>query len=50
MLQGTAVLWPELEDCYELMELRIREGRASFDSEKQNEPVNPDGRNGLRCR
>lgn len=42
MLKGTKVLWEELEDYYSLMELRISEGRASFDSEKQNEPVNPE--------
>ncbi len=42
MLEGTAVLWRELEDYYALMEMRISEGRASFDSEKQNEPINPD--------
>ena len=41
MLEGTKVLWPELEDYYTLMEMRISEGRASFDSEKQNEPMNP---------
>ena len=42
MLQGTQVLWLPREDYYELMVLRISEGRASFDSEKQNEPINPD--------
>jgi predicted phage terminase large subunit-like protein len=39
MLEGTQVLWPEREDYYQLMELRLCEGQASFDSEKQNEPV-----------
>lgn len=42
MLAGTQVLWPEREDYYDLMVQRLVEGRASFDSEKQNEPVNPD--------
>ena len=42
MLEGTSVLWPQCEDYYALMEIRISEGRASFDSEKQNEPVNPE--------
>ncbi len=42
MLEGTSVLWPQCEDYYTLMEIRISEGRASFDSEKQNEPVNPE--------
>ncbi|MFC1806084.1 phage terminase large subunit [Planctomycetota bacterium] len=42
MLEGVEVLWPEVEDFHRLMVMRVREGRASFDSEKQNEPVNPD--------
>lgn len=41
MLKGTEVLWPENEDYYTLMLMRESEGPASFDSEKQNEPVNP---------
>jgi len=41
MLAGTRVLWPEIEDYYTLMLMRETEGPASFDSEKQNEPVNP---------
>lgn len=41
MLEGTHVLWPERESYYALMLMRESEGRASFDSEKQNEPVNP---------
>jgi len=40
MLEGTAVLWPEQEDYLKLMEIREQEGEWSFDSEKQNEPVN----------
>lgn len=39
---GTEVLWPEWESYYELMKQRVAEGPASFDSEKQNEPINPD--------
>jgi predicted phage terminase large subunit-like protein len=42
MLEGTQVLWPQREDYYQLMELRLREGQASFDSEKQNEPIDPE--------
>jgi predicted phage terminase large subunit-like protein len=38
MLEGTRVLWPEKESYLELMILRLTEGRASFDSEKQNQP------------
>ncbi|MBK6942618.1 MAG: phage terminase large subunit [Planctomycetes bacterium] len=41
MLEGTNVLWHEHESYRDLMELRVREGQASFDSEKQNEPVDP---------
>jgi len=36
------VLWPEVEDYYYLMKMRIAEGPAYFDSEKQNEPINPE--------
>jgi predicted phage terminase large subunit-like protein len=39
MLDGSSVLWPERESYYQLMELRLREGEASFDSEKQNDPI-----------
>lgn len=42
MLEGTKVLWPQREDYYQLMEIRLSDGQASFDSEKQNEPVDPE--------
>ena len=42
MLLGTQVLWPQHESYKALMEIRIRDGRASFDCEKQNEPTNPE--------
>ena len=42
MLQGTEVLWPEVEDYYYLMKMRLSEGPAYFESEKQNEPINPE--------
>ena len=41
MLSGTEVLWPQVEDFYTLMLMRESEGPASFDAEKQNEPINP---------
>lgn len=41
MLADTEVLWPAVEDYCTLMRMRESEGPASFDSEKQNEPVNP---------
>ncbi len=42
MLAGVEVLWPEVEDYYYLMKMRMADGPAYFDSEKQNEPINPD--------
>ncbi len=42
MLAGSDVLWPEREDLYELMMMRLFEGRASFEREKQNSPIDPE--------
>lgn len=42
MLKGTEVLWPEWEPYYELMVTRQRDGRGSFQAEKQNEPLDPE--------
>ncbi|MDR1629890.1 MAG: phage terminase large subunit, partial [Oscillospiraceae bacterium] len=42
MLEGTAVLWEEKLSYYDLMVMRVSEGEASFNSEEQNEPINPD--------
>jgi predicted phage terminase large subunit-like protein len=44
MLAGTQVAWPECEDYYSLMVQRVVDGRSSFNSEKQNEPVDPEER------
>lgn len=41
MLEGTEVLWPESKSYYDLMVLREQEGHYSFDSEMQNEPIDP---------
>jgi predicted phage terminase large subunit-like protein len=41
MLKGTQVLWPQNRSYYDLMVIREEEGDLSFDSELQNEPVNP---------
>lgn len=41
MLEGTEVLWPERESYYDLMVMRETEGLRSFQSEKQNEPIDP---------
>jgi predicted phage terminase large subunit-like protein len=42
MLAGTRVLWPEGETYLQLMKKLVADGRASFHSEKQNEPLDPD--------
>ncbi len=39
---GAAVLWPQREDLYTLMCMRVESGRTAFEREKQNSPVNPD--------
>jgi predicted phage terminase large subunit-like protein len=39
MLDGTEVLWAELEGYYALMVQRVSEGPAPFAAEKQNEPL-----------
>lgn len=44
MLKGTKVLWPEGESYYYLMKMRVSDGPAFFDSEKQNEPIDPNDR------
>jgi len=43
MDEGAEVLWPERESLYDLMALRVTTGRAAFASEKQNEPLPPEG-------
>jgi predicted phage terminase large subunit-like protein len=45
MLEGTEILWPEKEDYYSLMVMREQDGTTSFDSEKQNNPI--DDKSGL---
>lgn len=42
LLDGAEVLWPEVEDYHYLMKMRVADGPAFFDSEKQNEPINPE--------
>ena len=41
MLRGTKVLWPEGESYLQLMRMRIDEGVDAFNSEKQNNPIDP---------
>lgn len=42
MLENTKVLWEEKWSYYDLMVMRLSEGIASFNSEIQNEPINPE--------
>lgn len=42
MLDGTAVLWPEVEPYDVLMRQRVALGTAAFNAEKQNEPFDPE--------
>jgi predicted phage terminase large subunit-like protein len=42
MEAGAILLWPEEEDLYTLMCMRVEGGRTAFEREKQNSPVNPD--------
>ena len=42
MDSGAIVLWPEEEDLYTLMCMRIEGGRTAFEREKQNSPINPE--------
>lgn len=42
MLLGTEVLWKEKLSYYDLMVMRLTEGAAAFNSEEQNEPINPE--------
>lgn len=42
MLEGVEVLWPAGESYYDLMIQRIGLTEAGFNSEKQNEPFDPD--------
>jgi len=42
MVQGTELLWPEEEDLYTLMKMRVEEGRSAFEREKQSSPIDPE--------
>lgn len=43
MDRGARVLWPEVEDLYALMQMRLESGRTAFEREKQGAPIDPDG-------
>lgn len=42
MLEGTEVLWEDKLSYYALVKMKVTEGEASFNSELQNDPVDPD--------
>ena len=42
MDQGAVLLWPEEEDLYTLMKMRVEEGRTAFVREKQSSPIDPE--------
>ena len=42
MEAGAQVLWPDEEDLYMLMRMRVEGGRTAFEREKQGSPLNPD--------
>ena len=41
MLAGAKVLWPEKPSYYDLRLMRLTEGDAAFNSEMQNQPIDP---------
>ncbi len=41
MLEGSKVLWPEKLSYYDLRVMRLTEGEAAFNSEMQNQPIDP---------
>ncbi|MDL2288282.1 phage terminase large subunit [Oscillospiraceae bacterium OttesenSCG-928-F05] len=42
MLDGTQVLWEEKVTYYDLMMIKVADGDAAFNSEIQNEPIDPE--------
>lgn len=41
MLEGAKVLWPEKLSYYDLRLMRLTEGESAFNSEMQNQPIDP---------
>lgn len=39
---GARVLWPEEEDLYTLMRIRVESGQTAFEREKQSRPIDPE--------
>ncbi|MEX2118892.1 MAG: hypothetical protein WD847_04715 [Pirellulales bacterium] len=42
MDEGAILLWPDEEDLYTLMRMRVESGRTAFEREKQGSPINPE--------
>jgi predicted phage terminase large subunit-like protein len=42
MKAGAVVLWPEVENLYTLMQMRVESGRTAFEREKQGSPADPE--------
>ena len=42
MLEGSQVLWEAKNSYYDLMKARVDDGESAFNSELQNEPINPE--------
>ena len=42
MQAGAQLLWPEVEDLYTLMRMRVEGGHTAFEREKQGSPLSPD--------
>ncbi|HEY5312091.1 MAG TPA: phage terminase large subunit [Pirellulales bacterium] len=42
MQRGAVLLWPEREDLYALMCMRVESGRSAFEREKQSSPIAPE--------
>src|SRR5207253_1193444 len=42
MDKGAALLWPDEEDLYTLMSMRVEGGRSAFEREKQSSPIDPE--------
>lgn len=42
MEAGAVLLWPEEEDLYTLMKMRVEGGRTAFEREKQSSPIDPE--------
>jgi predicted phage terminase large subunit-like protein len=42
MEAGAKLLWPDVEDLYTLMRMRVESGRTAFEREKQGSPVDPE--------